>query len=269
MGADMDRVNLRPRSSTARTGVVEERIRTSNSINGRDKETVVADDLVGAVAEPTKLTLDQFAEAITASWQQAVHSIIRTGRLLIKAKKDHPGKFGKLFDADNPKKLPFGPRTAQRLMAIADHPILSDPTHVSHLPPSWGTLDRICQIPDPELKAMLADGTIHPDTQRKDVEEIIAQLREDKVQGLVDEMNKLVDVHAKGDCAKLARRFMDAEGRPALEALREAFTEFVEECGQAVAEQADRKEVFLRAREAELAAAGRYEETDEDEDETD
>jgi hypothetical protein len=36
--------------------------------------------------------------------------------------------------------LPFNERTAQRLMKIAEHPVLTNTTHESHLPTSWTTL---------------------------------------------------------------------------------------------------------------------------------
>jgi hypothetical protein len=36
--------------------------------------------------------------------------------------------------------LPFNERTAQRLMKISEHPVLTNTTHESHLPTSWTTL---------------------------------------------------------------------------------------------------------------------------------
>lgn len=37
-------------------------------------------------------------------------------------------------------KLPFGPDAARKLMAVANHRLLSKREHVPVLPPSWGTL---------------------------------------------------------------------------------------------------------------------------------
>jgi hypothetical protein len=54
-------------------------------------------------------------------------------------------------------------------MEIARNPVLSDPTHVSHLPPSWGTLHALAKLPKATLEAKIADGTIHPKLERKDV----------------------------------------------------------------------------------------------------
>ena len=44
--------------------------------------------------------------------------------------------------------LPFGERTAQRLVTIANDPRLSNATHVSHLPQSWYTLYELTKVPD-------------------------------------------------------------------------------------------------------------------------
>ena len=68
--------------------------------------------------------------------------------------------------------LPFGERTAQRLMVIAQDKRLRKATHVSLLPSSWGTLHAISQLTDAELEAAIANGIIHPEAQRKDIEAI-------------------------------------------------------------------------------------------------
>jgi hypothetical protein len=45
------------------------------------------------------------------------------------------------------EELPFTPRTAQRLMSITQSPALTNATHVSHFPASWGTLYAISRLP--------------------------------------------------------------------------------------------------------------------------
>ena len=56
--------------------------------------------------------------------------------------------------------LPFGDRTARRLMAIARDPRISNRTHASLLPPSWMTLfeltklDTLFQISDTRDRAL-------------------------------------------------------------------------------------------------------------------
>jgi Protein of unknown function (DUF3102) len=115
------------------------------------------------------------AKQIAAEWRNAAASIIETGRLLIKAQK----KVGYGHWGDFVAKLPFGDRTANRLMEIARHPVLSNPTHVSKLPPSWGTLHRLTSLPDRELKQFLSNGTVNSETQRKDVDQLCLQVRDE------------------------------------------------------------------------------------------
>jgi hypothetical protein len=133
-------------------------------------------------------TVDDFIKEISACWQKAVASIIQTGHLLISAKKQYPHQFHALIKA----KLPFGERAAQKLMRIAAHPILSDPTHVSRLPASWGTLAELTRIPNDKLEKMLAEGTVHAGIERREVEILIDEITEHGVYGWND-ASKAID----------------------------------------------------------------------------
>ena len=75
--------------------------------------------------------------------------------------------------------FPFGQRTAEMLMAIANHPILSNPKFVSNLPPSWGTLYEMTRLPEQELETLIENGTINADIRRCDVEAIADEVRDD------------------------------------------------------------------------------------------
>jgi hypothetical protein len=77
--------------------------------------------------------------------------------------------------------LPFGERTAQRLMEIARHPVLSDPTHGSRLPPSWRTLYELTRLPNPLLLAKIKDHTINSEMERRDVAAIAASVAKPEV----------------------------------------------------------------------------------------
>ncbi len=129
-------------------------------------------------------TADEFAERITASWRKSVEAIIEVGRLLThaKAQLDH-GEFASMIDA----KLPFGPRTARRLMAIGRDQRLTNRTHVSVLPNSWGTLYELTKLDDTEFTTRIADGTIHPDMERKDVSTVHHARRVEVQRTLSDE----------------------------------------------------------------------------------
>lgn len=110
------------------------------------------------------------AAEIIKAWQSTVHGIFETGNALIEAKTSLPhGEFEAMIASD----LPFGPRTAQRLMVVADDRRLTKTTHASHLPPSWMTLYELSKLDDVSFKARIADGTINPEMQRKDITNIL------------------------------------------------------------------------------------------------
>jgi hypothetical protein len=105
--------------------------------------------------------------------QATVAAIFAVGHELKAAKAAlHHGEFERLFK-DHPDcvehPIQFGIRTGQRLIAIAEHPVLSNTTHVSLLPSSWGTLYQLTKVGDTQLIEALASGVIHPDMARKDV----------------------------------------------------------------------------------------------------
>jgi hypothetical protein len=126
----------------------------------------------GSIRKRPTADADDLAEQIAREWRNAAASIIHTGRLLIEAKKrvGH-GKWTNFV-----AKLPFRDRTASCLMAIARHPIISNPQHVADLPPSWGTLHRLTYLPDRELKKLIAKRKITPETERGDVDKLIAEV---------------------------------------------------------------------------------------------
>src|SRR6516225_6239229 len=90
-------------------------------------------------------TTAQWADEIKAEYGQTVESYIKLGRKLIAAKDalGH-GEFEIMIEAD----LPFESSTAQRLMSIARHPMVSNPAHVQLMPPSWGTMYELTKLPD-------------------------------------------------------------------------------------------------------------------------
>lgn len=113
-----------------------------------------------------------WADRITACWRQSVEAVITAGRLIAEAKAALPhGEFRALC-RDH---LPFGERTAQRLMAVAADARLSNPTHASHLPPSWMTLYELTRLDDEQFTRRIADGTIRPDMDRKDISTAVKQ----------------------------------------------------------------------------------------------
>jgi hypothetical protein len=131
--------------------------------NGTGVPMHSVDSAIAAHDQANSRSQSFWSSAIRASWQKSTAGIIETGELLLQAREQ--------LDRDvfAAMKLPFGQRTAQRLMAIAQHPVLSDATHVSRLPPSWGTLYELTKLPCIILRTKVEDGTIHPGMERKDV----------------------------------------------------------------------------------------------------
>lgn len=115
---------------------------------------------------PFPRTAAEYVMRITACCQRSVESILEVGRLLIRAKANLPhGAFEAMVKSD----LPFGPRSARMLMAIASDPRITNRKFVSYLPSSWGTLYEITRLDDASLDARFADGTICPEMERRDI----------------------------------------------------------------------------------------------------
>lgn len=92
-----------------------------------------------------------YANIIQESWRKSVESIFETGERLIEAKAELPhGEFKAMVESQ----LPFGARTAQRLMVIARDERLSNATLGSLLPPSWRTLYELTKLDDKQWAAV-------------------------------------------------------------------------------------------------------------------
>jgi hypothetical protein len=88
------------------------------------------------------------------------------------------GDYCKMFTDSRHRIHGCGQDKAERLRAIAADPVISDSAHARNLPSSWYTLYLLTKIKSVALKKqMLADGRIHPDLERKDIEDIIKKLR--------------------------------------------------------------------------------------------
>ena len=136
-----------------------------------------------------------YAAKISAAWQQSVAAIISTGTLLIEAKRElGHGLWEEMFQGEN--RLPFGLRTAERLMAIAGNGFLANPTHVSILPPSWGTLYELSRLPKRTLSLGVRDGLITADMTREDVRKrfYVREEPSPEVQAEIDKLGRQAEV---------------------------------------------------------------------------
>jgi hypothetical protein len=101
---------------------------------------------------------------------------IATGMKLVEAKNDlGHGRFGSMFEGKDA--LPFGIDTAEALMKIASHKVLSNPEHVPALPPHWSTLEILARIKPAQLEAWIADGRVHGGLLRHEAEALMYSLQ--------------------------------------------------------------------------------------------
>lgn len=118
------------------------------------------------MASDIAVTRREYADKILQRWQDSVAGILEVGQLLSEAKeKLAHGEFEAMVRED----LPFGERTARRLKAISLDPRISNRTHVSALPPSWGTLYELTKLDDGTWADAYEAGKIRPDMERKEV----------------------------------------------------------------------------------------------------
>ena len=127
----------------------------------------------------------EIAADINRDWRRAIGSILAVAGKLNFAKDRLPeGEFHTMIEAD----LPFGIRTAQRLMAINRSEFIKHhATHASCLPASWMTLYELTRLGDEKCQEMLEAGEISGDLQRKDITALLkAEKRRQKHSQLVE-----------------------------------------------------------------------------------
>lgn len=118
--------------------------------------------LQGEILAAGEWTPEEAASHVCEAWQNAVESIVETGRRLVLAKE----KVGHGNWLPTVQLLPFSEATAQRLMQIARHPDLSNPAHGRDLPATWRTLAVLAQLPPGEVTKRIEAGEITPELDR-------------------------------------------------------------------------------------------------------
>jgi N6-adenosine-specific RNA methylase IME4 len=104
-----------------------------------------------------------WADQITEIWHRTRDGFFEMGRKLIEAKIALPhGAFLRMIESE----LPFGPDTAQRFMAIASDPKLTNAASVRHLPSSYSTLNELRKLDDRNFARAIERGDINPDMGR-------------------------------------------------------------------------------------------------------
>jgi hypothetical protein len=122
----------------------------------------MTDLIEGVIMQPDTWTPEKAADYIAEAWQAAVESIVETGRRLIEVKRQ-VGHGSWLPTVD---RLPFTEATARKLMAIAQHPDLSNRSHGNDLPASWTTLYALTPLPAGEIPKRIQAHEITPELDR-------------------------------------------------------------------------------------------------------
>jgi hypothetical protein len=131
-------------------------------------------------------SLAEHARIISATlrgWEEAreqlVARIFATGRAF-EAARDELGyrRYGLLFEDNGRRVRGFNQDRAERLRTIVSNPALSNSANWRKLPTAERTLFELAKLPEPVLRAALADDRIHPEMTGKDVEAIKAKLKQ-------------------------------------------------------------------------------------------
>ncbi len=114
------------------------------------------------------VTANDYAAALWSCWLDSLDAIFRAGRLLLEAKERVAhGEWLDVIDGS-----PFALSTAEKLMAIARHPLISNSSVRRILPPAWTTLYELSRLPDPVLDRAISDGAITPDLKEHQVRKL-------------------------------------------------------------------------------------------------
>lgn len=115
--------------------------------------------------------IDELASEVRSCLQQSVSSVLAAGQIIVEAKAELPhGSW-----------LPFlelagiNERTAQRLMTVAQHPLLSNPDTCSDLPGSMRALAELARLDEDELAPLIESGAITPDLTVKGAQALVRE----------------------------------------------------------------------------------------------
>jgi hypothetical protein len=131
-------------------------------------------------------TRDELTKRFRKATIKSVEGIIDQGTVVIDAKEELPhGEFIEWVEKD----LRFGKtglRKAQMLMAVAQHPIISNANHWYAFPASWRTLYELTAIrPHSKLLELKDSGAINPGMTREEVNKLIPGRQQDRGQIIV------------------------------------------------------------------------------------
>jgi hypothetical protein len=177
----------------------------------------------------TQQNAEYWARKINAEWRKSVQGVIRVGITLIEAKKKcKHGEFLRMFRGNESvvcDPVPFGDKTAERLMLVASHEVLSNGAHAHHLPQSWGTLYELTKLDDEQIIAGIKAGEIHPEMTRAQA----SSLRSDPVEKPSLPAHEEMAAAVKNAVTKFVGRLTTADEFAYVRARIESLLSFLEE----------------------------------------
>ena len=118
---------------------------------------------------------EHWIEEINTAFGYSAGWVIKTGQLLSQAKRQLPPR--QWLAAFESRKLRFGLRTAEMLMALGRHPILTKTKYISSLPPAWSILYLLSRLPPEVLEQGIIDGVIHPELKLAEARRLLQSAR--------------------------------------------------------------------------------------------
>lgn len=109
----------------------------------------------------------KYLNQIPKNWKVNAGTILKTASILAEAKKQIPKpSYKELL-----RELKFSQRTDQRLRKIGKDKRLYDPTVMTSLPDSWGSIERICSLSESQFEDLVDSGLLKPSLTREEIEE--------------------------------------------------------------------------------------------------
>ena len=165
--------------------------KTQNTADNASGIPLTGEIVDGAVSDMSDAVKD-FGARFRGAWAGAVEGILRSGAILAEAKEALPHGAWERFVAEE---LPFGVRTARRLMHIARSPNMTPYVELlgqidspkrqigpsgsdlaATLPPSWRTLYDLSVLPPKLFNDIVAAGAVHATSTRADIKTALAAL---------------------------------------------------------------------------------------------
>lgn len=123
-------------------------------------------------AEADALVIDEISGIVNEHWNNSKEAIIKAAKVLYNAKLGIKKIHGASWSFMVEKRLPFGKKTADRLVEIGGCEFIS--TNIDDLPAAYTTLYEIAKMPEEMRQKAFDDNKINADSWRRDILDIVS-----------------------------------------------------------------------------------------------